>query len=733
MSFTISAWPRTKIAIFALMLLGLALRLWFLSVNVIDPRFSAADDGDYYQRALRLAITGQYLDDSWLIRPPLHVFVFAGLLRISILLGQPDLGIPFIRALHVGLSLLTIPIGYDLARRLFNRGTGLVFAAILAIWFPLVELPALILTEPLFLFLLLSHLWLLVRWRDAYAQSRRRAWLWLATAGIALGLCALTRSQALYTTAFVLLFVLVTVYQRYRASNPGQGLGAVLRGLTFAVGRWSAVFLTAFVLVIAPWTLRNYLVYQSFIAIDTLGPVNLWLSLQPQRIDGGKSVLASIPQAERQTFVSTEIARIVRENPSRLVHNFWPHFRHVWKAQFIEDFLVKPSFYTRPLREVAALGFLGDAIWLGFVLGSLVSLTAPLREGAFRLVALAWMGYVLLTVMLLHVEPRYLLPIWLFMALYGAKTLYDLGRWLIQWRTDRRSAITNLQSKLRAWHGVLAVLLVVGFLYLFFSYRDYPTLIARGIVREQHYAAGARAYANGDVATAVREFENVVAVQPNFIEGRSALALAHLVQNQYDVAWAALGTRHTHRVDVLRGAITRAQGKDDLSVAYFTDAEARSGEDIQDLTMHWLRPNPTQSLELGNGLDFGYLRGFSFGESLALPDGSIRTYRWLAGDGWISLPLTEPLQTGSTVSLWMAGGQAGDTTLRLEFANGWSTTITVAGGQWRTYRLIIPADLAGQQRLGLSLDAPIFIPALESPDSADARSLSVMISRVEVQ
>ena len=42
----------------ALVLIGLALRLWFVAVNVIDPRYSAADDGDYYQRALRFAATG---------------------------------------------------------------------------------------------------------------------------------------------------------------------------------------------------------------------------------------------------------------------------------------------------------------------------------------------------------------------------------------------------------------------------------------------------------------------------------------------------------------------------------------------------------------------------------------------------------------------------------------------------------------------------------------------------
>jgi hypothetical protein len=62
-------------AILALLVVAsIALRLWFISVNPLDPRYSNADDGDYYRRALRFAVTGAYVDDAWLIRPPLHVF-----------------------------------------------------------------------------------------------------------------------------------------------------------------------------------------------------------------------------------------------------------------------------------------------------------------------------------------------------------------------------------------------------------------------------------------------------------------------------------------------------------------------------------------------------------------------------------------------------------------------------------------------------------------------------------
>ena len=78
----------------------------------------------------------------------------------------------------------------------------------------------------------------------------------------------------------------------------------------------------------------------------------------------------------------------------------WPTFQHIWKAQFVEDFFVKQSFFTRPLRETAWLGLIGDGIWLVFTLAGLIGLVGPLREGLHRrLFSLAWLGYSLLTVL----------------------------------------------------------------------------------------------------------------------------------------------------------------------------------------------------------------------------------------------------------------------------------------------------------------------------------------------
>lgn len=186
-------WP-----LVALTLAALALRLWYSRVNPLLPQFSNADDGDYYQRALRLVITGRYVDNSWLIRPPLHVWLFAACIKITVMLGgAATSSVRLIQAVHAVLGAALVPLGYSLVARLFDsRRAGLIFAAFWALWFPFIDLASTLFSEPLYLFLFTLHLWLLVRYDRA---GRRRD---LALAGLALGLAALTRSPALYALAF---------------------------------------------------------------------------------------------------------------------------------------------------------------------------------------------------------------------------------------------------------------------------------------------------------------------------------------------------------------------------------------------------------------------------------------------------------------------------------------------------------------------------------------------------
>ena len=141
-----------------------------------------------------------------------------------------------------------------------------------------------------------------------------------------------------------------------------------------------------------------------------------------------------------------------------------------------------------------------------------------------------------------------------------------------------------------------------------------------------------------------------------------------------------------------------------------------------------LRPPPTDNLALNDGLDLGYMSGFSGGESD--PTGS---FRWLSGDGRVVLPLPKPLTEHSTLLLRMTSGRPNQVPLDIWVGGRWAGQVAVAGGQWRVYRLAVPPELAGQRRIDIRLRAPTFVPAREIPGSDDARMLSLMVGRVRVQ
>lgn len=706
----------TLIALGLIVLVGVALRLWLISFTPLNASFSTADDGDYYQRAFRFAVTGQYIDDGWLIRPPLHVLFFAFWQRSAIAIGHPQIDVLLIQLAQTACAALTILLGFGVARRLFSSAlAGLLFAAFLSFWFPFVEQPSVLFSELLYLMLFMLHFWLLLR----FDHSGR--WRDLALSGLALGAAALTRSPALYSLAFVALWLLVRLWQRLR--QPRQS-GDQIPTLIATIGQIWRPLLSSGVLVVAcclaivlPWTIRNAIVYQRLIPVDTLGQINLWLDLDAvSKRNDHIAELRQMPQADRQAYALAKAKAILAEDPLRPFRPMWSTFVHIWKAQYVEDFFIKQGFFTRPLRETAALGLFGDLLWFVYTLGGLIWLMGPAREGMHsRLFILAWLGYSFLTVLVFHVEPRYLLPIWTFLALYGAGALAQLRH-------------APQAKPWRIAHYLLAAAISLAFVALVVSYRNYPEAIARGMARERAVVAGERAYQSNDYASAERWFREALSAQPDFVDAQIDLALALEAQGQHDAAKEAIKQGGSRRADLLGSVLTLRDGDSDSARSRLTRTEASAGEPIQAWALEWMRPPATAQLHLGDGRDIGYIAGFTQPEQAA-----DTSFRWLTESGRVVLPLPAPLSASSTVVIRVAAGKPGTTPLSVRVGAGPAWQLPISDGSWRDYRLPIPPDLAGQTRLELSLSAPPFIPASGDPSSTDLRVLSVRISDVRVE
>lgn len=183
------------------------------------------------------------------LRPPLYPVLVAGIYE---LFGTENWRA--VRIVQALMSLITVCIAFRLGSNAYSREVGLLAAGVMCFYPSLLWYNNLLLTEVLCIFLLSAALLAISR-----ALQDSSLWPW-AGVGVLIGLTALTRS------VFWLLPLVLTVY-------------------LIAVGPWrigrriaSAVtMLTAFCLALAPWSVRNSALQQTFVAVDVMAGRNLMM------------------------------------------------------------------------------------------------------------------------------------------------------------------------------------------------------------------------------------------------------------------------------------------------------------------------------------------------------------------------------------------------------------------------------------------------------------------------
>jgi 4-amino-4-deoxy-L-arabinose transferase-like glycosyltransferase len=181
------------------------------------------------------------------IRPPLYPGLVAAIWAVA---GSGNL--QAVRVFQILLAIATTGIVYLLGARTYNPTVGRWAAAVYWLYPSFIFFNFLILTETLFTFLLLTFLLLAV----TLVQSARTSVA--ALCGITLGLAALTRSilWPLPLLLCPLLAVLIRGPLTRRLALPG-------------------LVLIGYVLVVAPWAIRNTRLQGVLTVVDTMGGMNL--------------------------------------------------------------------------------------------------------------------------------------------------------------------------------------------------------------------------------------------------------------------------------------------------------------------------------------------------------------------------------------------------------------------------------------------------------------------------
>ena len=278
--------------------IGLVLRL-FLWSNL--PRAGwISDEGEYFSAATWLAQGrgfGWYQQYLW-TRAPLYPLFLAVHLRLF-----GDALVPIYISQTV-LSLLNVLLVYMLAARLTpaSRAVPVIAALLMAVYLPFATYTQVLLSETLFLTLLLGGFWALTSYatnderrmtndtRIKNQEPRTATSYWHITlsacqlvtsnwsvviAGILLGLATLTRSLTLLFLPVVALWIFVKTKNKGQTSeNKEQRTrGMVTRFSLFC----SFLFVVCSFGTIAPWTIYNSRLYGGLIVVDTSGAFNLLL------------------------------------------------------------------------------------------------------------------------------------------------------------------------------------------------------------------------------------------------------------------------------------------------------------------------------------------------------------------------------------------------------------------------------------------------------------------------
>lgn len=236
--------PRARLVALALFLLLLALVVRSAYVLLTPHYVEGVDARSYDELARGLAEGHGWVLGRSAYRPPGYPFFLAG---IYTLVGVPHAGWVDARLVQALLSTLTVGLVGLLALQVAGRVAALITLAVAALYTPLVLVGVSLMTESLFVPLVLAATNCALRSRRV--GDRRR---WIVASGVFAGLAALTRGNGIAVGLALALLVWTGRSRPWRCALAGP-----------------VVLLAVMALTLMPWTIRNAIAQHAFVPVTT--------------------------------------------------------------------------------------------------------------------------------------------------------------------------------------------------------------------------------------------------------------------------------------------------------------------------------------------------------------------------------------------------------------------------------------------------------------------------------
>ena len=443
------------------------------------------DEKGYIDWARTIA-SGDIVGEKVFYQAPLYPYFLGLCFRLS--RGS----LLFARLVQAGLGVVTVYLVFLLGRRLFGEREGILAALILALNGVFYFYSAILIKASLVIVLsALSCLLAVV----AVDRTGLRLWLWL---GITLGLLILLRGNFLALVPFVVVWAF--------AVNKALVMRArVARTL---------LLITGIAVVIAPVSLRNYLLSGQLVITTSQGGQNYYIGNGPHasgsyvhlpfvRPDPRWEAVDFLTEAQRRTGRSLEPAEASRfwykESISYLMNNPWRAIQlQLHKARLMfHAYEIPDNYYYSFMREtfmtVLWLGFIGYGMLLGpALLGMIFSMGKEPRTWYPIIFSVIYA----FSVIAFFVVSRYRVAIIPVIAVFSAHFLCLAMNW-----------IRAKNAKLLSWAAVVLVVTTI------FAY--WPTPESNTSYAVSYNLTGTALNNQGAYDLAVEYLNKAVALEPN--------------------------------------------------------------------------------------------------------------------------------------------------------------------------------------------------------------------------
>lgn len=226
------------------------------------------------------------------------------------------------------MSAFTCILVFHISRRIFNENTGYIAAVVCALYPYFIFYTAFLMSETFIIFFLALSVLYYFRLMDKPSLSGGMVF------GAVLGLAFLTRSIIIGLAPVLLLLLII--------ESPRKLIKPVISALL------------TFIVVVSPWVMRNYLVFDEFILLSTRGGYNIWLRNNPYVYEDELAALGEkVPQsilegikyrqyldfpefreeqneAARNRVLTEEGLKFIKANPGLFSYLCWIRFKSIF-------------------------------------------------------------------------------------------------------------------------------------------------------------------------------------------------------------------------------------------------------------------------------------------------------------------------------------------------------------------------------------------------------------------